>query len=105
MDFSAAHGNARRRLETGLRRDGDDHEALFSRSFVSLCPVGVTVTLPCGHKRLGLMPSDTVVSQRNAFKELSRLVKLGLLPCDAVVSQRKASKEQSRLVKLGLLDV
>ena len=53
--------------------------------------------------RLGLMPSDTVVSQRNAFKELSRLVKLGLLPCDAVVSQRKASKEQSRLVQLGLL--
>ena len=44
-------------------------QALFSRSFVSLCPVGVTVTLPCGHKelsqlmRLGLLPTDTATSQ------------------------------------------
>ena len=48
------------------------------------------------------MPSDTVVSQRNAFKELSRLVKLGLLPCDPVVSQRKAVEELSQLKELHL---
>ena len=29
-------------------------QALFPRSFVSLCPVGVTVTLPCGHKQRAL---------------------------------------------------
>ena len=33
--------------------------------------------------RLSLMLSDTAVSQRNALKELSRLVKLGILPCEA----------------------
>ena len=38
--------------------------------------------------KLGLMLSDTVVSQRNALKELSRLLRLGLLPTDAAVSQR-----------------
>ena len=95
MDFSAAPGNARRRLETGLRRDGDDHDALFSRSLVSLCPVGVTVTLPCGHKRLGLLLSDAAASHGNVLKELVQLVKLGLLLHDAVVSRRKASMEQS----------
>ena len=33
--------------------------------------------------RLGLILSDTAVSQRSAMKELSRLVKLGILPTDA----------------------
>ena len=78
-------------------------QALFSRSFVSLCPVGVTVTLPCGHKRLGLLLSDAVASHGNALKDLVQLVKLGFLPHDAVVPRRKTSMQQNRLVKSGLL--
>ena len=71
---------------------------------MSLCPVGVTVTLPCGHKRLGLVPSDTAVSHGNALKELVSVgVKLGLLLHDAVVPRRKTPMQQNRLVKSGLL--
>ena len=43
---------------------------------------------------IGLLLSDTAVSQRNALKELLQLVKLGPLH-DAVVSRRKASMDQS----------
>ena len=42
--------------------------------------------------KLGLMLSDTAVSQRHALKELSRLVKLGFLPTDAVGSQERLQR-------------
>ena len=53
--------------------------------------------------RLDLLPTDAVVTQREASMEQSRLVKLGLLPCDAAASQNKAVEELSRLMRLGVM--
>ena len=39
--------------------------------------------------RLGLLLSDTFASHGNALKELVQLVRLGLMPSDTAISQRK----------------
>merc|ERR1719383_174553 len=91
-------------VQLGLEGEGrlvEPQEDRKSQSVKSSAPV--PPRNPSLLVKLGLLPTDAVVSQNKAAKEVSQLMKPGILPSDTAVSQRKASKELSRLMKLGLL--
>ena len=52
--------------------------------------------------KLGLLPSDAVVTQRKASMDQSRLLKLRLLSCEAAASQGKVAENLSQLMRLVL---